>query len=90
MGALGLGEVTVEMTRDHVRMPAALLGVERRPAQDLGDEVGHVARMLRVHVGEQRRENAILADLSIKAVHQPLDGGHRTYPLVQRRRRLER
>ena len=71
------------MTRDHVRMPAAFLGVERGPAQDLGDKVGDVARMLGVHVGEERRQHGVLADFSIKAVHQPLDGGHATGPLVQ-------
>src|SRR5207249_2902073 len=82
-----LGEMAVEMTGDHMRMPAVFFRVQRGPAQDLGDEARHVARMVVAHVSEDGGENGVLADFSIKGVHQPVDGGHATGPLEQRGRR---
>src|SRR2546425_9887123 len=54
------------MTRYHVRMSAALLAIESRPTEDLGDETSDVLGVLPTHLGEERSESGVLSDLPIE------------------------
>jgi len=56
-----------------MRVSAALLAVERRPTEDLSDKVSDVPGVLATHLGKERRDEGILADLPIEGVHQLLD-----------------
>jgi hypothetical protein len=63
----------IEMPPDHVRMSAARLRIRGRPAKHLGDELRDEARMMRVHVREDRRQHRILRHALIKPRRQPLE-----------------
>ena len=79
-----------EVLPDHVRVPAVLVGVERRPAEDLGQPGRDVLRMVLVHAGEHRPEDRVVAHAPVEHGGQPLERLRTTGPLVQRGHRIAR
>src|SRR2546429_69548 len=55
------------------------------PAQDLSQPEGHVLRVLRAHLGEDRREQRVLADVGVEHPGQAREGGCPARPLEERR-----
>jgi hypothetical protein len=61
-----LGDRKAVVLRQHVRIAAVLLGVERRPTEDLGEPYGDVVGMFGVHPAEDRLEQVVLPDLLVE------------------------
>jgi hypothetical protein len=66
---------------------AVLLGVGGRSAEDLGQELRDVARVVAVHVGEDRREDRVVLDALVETGGEPIEHGLPAEPLVECRRR---
>lgn len=74
MLALLFGDAFAEVVADHSCVSAVKGGVIGGAAEDFGDELGNVLKVLLGHVSEEGRENWIGGDLLVEPLDEAVEG----------------